>query len=193
MELGLSLAQVGPFAKPGAVITFAREAEQRGYRALWALDRLLDTVAPRSRYPGNAEGSLPSEQGVALDPLLTLATAAAHTTQIRIGTNTSSSLPGTDPCCSPDHSRRSTSSATADSTSVSGWGGPSTSTTLPASPSATSPPARRTFSTPSTRCGSPALSATTEGTTTSRRRASAPDPCSSPGPRSFSRRIRPPA
>ena len=46
----------------------AREAEQRGYRALWALDRLLDPVAPLSRYPGTADGSLPPEQRVALDP-----------------------------------------------------------------------------------------------------------------------------
>lgn len=87
MELGLAFAQLGPFANPDSVSVMARQAESRGYASLWVIDRLLDPVEPRSTYPATADGSLPPEQKVALDPLLTLATAAAHTTGIRLGTN----------------------------------------------------------------------------------------------------------
>lgn len=86
-SIGLTLAQVGPFAGPEHITHMAREADARGFDALWVLDRLLDPVAPRSRYPGTPDGALPEEQRIALDPLLTLATAAAHTTRIRLGTN----------------------------------------------------------------------------------------------------------
>ena len=86
-HLGLTLAQLGPFADPTSVETMAVAAESRGYGALWVIDRLLDPVAPRAQYPATPDGSLPEEQRIALDPLMTLATAAAHTTRIRIGTN----------------------------------------------------------------------------------------------------------
>ncbi|HEX2127396.1 MAG TPA: LLM class flavin-dependent oxidoreductase, partial [Thermoleophilaceae bacterium] len=87
MHIGLTLAQVGPFAGPDSVTSMARSAEARGYSALWVLDRLLDPVAPRSSYPGTPDGALPEERRIALDPLVTLATAAAHTSRIRLGTN----------------------------------------------------------------------------------------------------------
>jgi probable F420-dependent oxidoreductase len=86
-QLGLTLAQLGPFADAASVTTMAREAEARGYSALWVIDRLLAPVEPRAPYPASDDGSLPPEQHIALDPLVTLATAAAHTTRIRIGTN----------------------------------------------------------------------------------------------------------
>src|SRR5436190_903412 len=86
-HLGLTLAQLGPFADPTSVETMAVAAETRGYGALWVIDRLLDPVTPRAKYPATPDGSLPEEQRIALDPLMTLATAAAHTTRIRIGTN----------------------------------------------------------------------------------------------------------
>jgi probable F420-dependent oxidoreductase len=87
MHIGLTLAQVGPFADPDSVTSMARSAEARGYSALWVLDRLLDRVAPRSSYPGTPEGALPGERRIALDPLVTRATATAHTSRIRLGTN----------------------------------------------------------------------------------------------------------
>jgi probable F420-dependent oxidoreductase len=86
-HLGLTLAQLGPFADPTSVETMAVAAEARGYGALWVIDRLLDPVAPRAQYPATPDGSLPEEQRIALDPLITLATAAAHTSTIRIGTD----------------------------------------------------------------------------------------------------------
>lgn len=87
MELGLAFAQLGRFANPDSVQTMAAEAEQRGYSSLWVIDRLLDPVEPRTPYPATLDGSLPPEQKIALDPFVTLATAAAVTTTIRIGTN----------------------------------------------------------------------------------------------------------
>src|SRR5215213_6265956 len=86
-HLGLTLAQLGPFADPTSVETMAVAAETRRYGALWVIDRLLDPVTPRAKYPATPDGSLPEEQRIALDPLMTLATAAAHTSHIRIGTN----------------------------------------------------------------------------------------------------------
>jgi probable F420-dependent oxidoreductase len=86
-HLGLTLAQLGPFADPTSVETMAVAAEARGYGSLWVIDRLLDPVSPRAQYPATVDGSLPNEQRIALDPLITLATAAAHTGRIRIGTN----------------------------------------------------------------------------------------------------------
>ena len=87
MEIGLGIAQIGHFAGPDHVVAMAVGAEERGYASLWALDRLLAPVAPRSAYPGNPEGLLPAAMAVALDPLVTLATVAASTTTIRLGTN----------------------------------------------------------------------------------------------------------
>lgn len=86
-QLGLTLAQLGAFADPASVMSMARGAEARGYRSLWVIDRVLAPIEPRSAYPATDDGSLPPEQRIALDPLLTLATAAAQTTRIRIGTN----------------------------------------------------------------------------------------------------------
>lgn len=87
MEIGLGLAQIGRFAGPDQLVTMATGAEERGYASLWALDRLLTPVAPRSSYPGNPAGLLPAGMVVALDPLVALATAAASTNRIRLGTN----------------------------------------------------------------------------------------------------------
>lgn len=86
-QIGLSLAQLGPFADRSSIEAMATGAEQRGYDSLWVIDRLLDPVAPRSSYPGTPDGSLPPEQRIALDPLVTLAAAAAITTDIRLGTS----------------------------------------------------------------------------------------------------------
>lgn len=86
-DLGLAFAQLGLFADPDRLRTMATGAEARGYAGLWVIDRLLDPIEPRTPYPASLDGSLPPEQKVALDPLVTLATAAALTTRIRLGTN----------------------------------------------------------------------------------------------------------
>ena len=45
-HLGLTLAQLGPFADPTSVETMAVAAEARGYGSLWVIDRLLDPCRP---------------------------------------------------------------------------------------------------------------------------------------------------
>jgi probable F420-dependent oxidoreductase len=87
MRVGVQLAQLGRQADPAVVRASARSAESLGYQSLWVIDRLLAPVAPRSPYPGSADGSLPDEQRTALDPLATLAFAAACTEVVRLGTN----------------------------------------------------------------------------------------------------------
>jgi probable F420-dependent oxidoreductase len=51
------------------------------------LDRLLAPLGPRSPYPGSADGALPEAYSSCLDPLETLAFAAAHTTSLGLGTS----------------------------------------------------------------------------------------------------------
>ncbi len=87
MDIGLAIAQVGPFADTNITRAFAIEAELQGYSSLWALDRLLAPVAPRTPYPASADGSLPPGQSNAFDPLVSLTLAAAVTERIGIGTN----------------------------------------------------------------------------------------------------------
>jgi probable F420-dependent oxidoreductase len=87
MDIGLGLPQSGGLANPDAVRTVATAAERAGFASLWTYDRLLAPVSPRSPYPASADGSLPPEMSTMLDPLLSLAAAAAVTESIRLGTS----------------------------------------------------------------------------------------------------------
>lgn len=86
-RIGLALAQVGPFADPAMVIEMAARAESAGYESLWALDRLLAPVAPRTPYPAAPDGVLPVEQHRVLDPIVALTLAATATERIGLGTS----------------------------------------------------------------------------------------------------------
>ncbi|WP_326824342.1 TIGR03619 family F420-dependent LLM class oxidoreductase [Streptosporangium sp. NBC_01756] len=87
VRLGLGLPQYGRFADPDALVTVAREAEARGFTSLWVGDRLLTPLEPRDRYPGG-NGTIPHAHRTFLDPFTVLATAAAVTSRIRLGTST---------------------------------------------------------------------------------------------------------
>lgn len=87
MKVGLALPQLGPLADPDAVRLVAAEAEAAGYHGLWALDRALVPLEPRSAYPAVPDGVLPSEYETSLDPIGVLTLAAACTTRIGIGTS----------------------------------------------------------------------------------------------------------
>jgi probable F420-dependent oxidoreductase len=87
MQIGLCVPQLGTFADGHATAAVARDAEAAGFSSLWAIDRLLIPVAPRSAYPATPDGALPAVQRRALDPIVTLATAAAVTERIRVGTD----------------------------------------------------------------------------------------------------------
>ena len=60
---------------------------QAGYSSLWVLDRLPAPINPRTGYGGMEGVTLPEDQARALDPLAVLATVAAVTSRVRIGTS----------------------------------------------------------------------------------------------------------
>jgi probable F420-dependent oxidoreductase len=75
----------GPWATPDNVARVARHAESLGFAGLWVYQRLLYPAAPRNEYYGAPGGRWPQAFESSLDPLVTLAFAAAHTRTIRLG------------------------------------------------------------------------------------------------------------
>jgi probable F420-dependent oxidoreductase len=75
MRIGFGLPVAGAWAHPETIAQFARRADDLGYDSAWAFQRLLvaadDQPAPVYRS--------------VLDPLVSLAFAAAHTSRIRLG------------------------------------------------------------------------------------------------------------
>ena len=86
-RFGMALPQIGKVAGPEAIIEVAKAADDRGYSSVWALDRLLAPIEPRTAYPASPDGELPPEQRIVLDPLGTLTLAAAVTERVRLGTS----------------------------------------------------------------------------------------------------------
>ena len=74
----------GAWATPDALATVARRAEELGYVSAWVFQRLFYPVAPRNEYYG-APGPWPEAFRSALDPIVALTWAAAHTRTIRLG------------------------------------------------------------------------------------------------------------
>jgi probable F420-dependent oxidoreductase len=87
MDIGISIPQIGALADPAATRSVAQAAETAGFSSVWALDRLLAPVEPRSPYPASPDGVLPPQFRSVLDPIGVLTLAAAVTERIRIGTN----------------------------------------------------------------------------------------------------------
>jgi probable F420-dependent oxidoreductase len=87
MRIGIASAQIGRLANPAAVRATALAAEAVGYSTVWVLDRLPAPLEPRSGYGGMDGVPMPPELEVALDPFAVLATAAAVTSRVRIGTS----------------------------------------------------------------------------------------------------------
>ncbi len=88
MQLGLALPQFGPSADAERIAEFAAAAEALGYASLWVGDRLLTPVAPQDPYPGRVPQPYPPEFTTFLDPVVTLAVAAAATRTVRLGSST---------------------------------------------------------------------------------------------------------
>ncbi|MGR3935483.1 TIGR03619 family F420-dependent LLM class oxidoreductase [Streptomyces sp. BRA346] len=86
MRIGFTLPQFGELAHhPQHAARFAREAEALGADSLWVGDRLLAPVDPKVGYAGT--DVIPPEFRSALDPFALLATAAAATERVELGTN----------------------------------------------------------------------------------------------------------
>jgi probable F420-dependent oxidoreductase len=62
----------------------ARAAEQRGFESLWVPEHTHIPTSRRTPYPAGTE--LPKEYSHTLDPFVALATAAAVTTKLKVGT-----------------------------------------------------------------------------------------------------------
>jgi probable F420-dependent oxidoreductase len=87
MRIGIGLPQLGRFADIDTLRGVAIAAESSGLSSLWAIDRLLVPVSPRSAYPASADGTLPPEQRTAIDPIVALSVAATVTDRVRLGTS----------------------------------------------------------------------------------------------------------
>src|SRR5262245_6261167 len=87
MRIGIGLPQLGRFADIDALRQVAMAAEASGLSSLWAIDRLLVPVSPRTAYPASADGALPAEQRSAIDPIVALSVAATVTDRIRLGSS----------------------------------------------------------------------------------------------------------
>ncbi|AQW53591.1 TIGR03619 family F420-dependent LLM class oxidoreductase [Streptomyces violaceusniger] len=86
MRIGFALPQFGPLAHhPEDIARFARRAEELGADSLWVGDRLLAPVDPIVGYAGT--DVIPPEFRAALDPFTVLATAAAVTERVQLGTD----------------------------------------------------------------------------------------------------------
>ncbi len=73
MRIGIGLPQLGRFADIDTLRQVAIAAEAAELSSLWAIDRLLVPVNPRSAYPTSADGTLPPEQRTAIDPIVVTA------------------------------------------------------------------------------------------------------------------------
>src|ERR1700722_7974875 len=87
MKTGFALPNIGPVATAEAVIKVAQRAETLAYDSLWTIERLLWPVKPQTPYPATPDGLLPEGYKYSLDPLDTLAFAAAHTKTVTLGTS----------------------------------------------------------------------------------------------------------
>jgi probable F420-dependent oxidoreductase len=79
MKLGLFSINMGPTSRPETVMSTARAAEAAGFESVWAGEHVVlpdPQVAPSPMAP----------QDPALDPLIALAWAAAHTSTLRLAT-----------------------------------------------------------------------------------------------------------
>lgn len=85
MKLGFSLPIAGGWATPENQVRLAKEAEALGYHSLWTLQRLLYALEPKSVYPPVPGPRWPPFMERVVDPIVTLAYVAAHTTRIRLG------------------------------------------------------------------------------------------------------------
>jgi probable F420-dependent oxidoreductase len=87
MRAGFALPNGGPIATPEVISKVARRAEELAYDGLWTFERILSAVKPQNPYPATPDGRWPEIFRRMLDPLDTLAYAAAQTTKISLGTS----------------------------------------------------------------------------------------------------------
>ena len=87
MHFDLWLPTANPFATPELLEAVCEEAEARGVHRIWVGEHVVLFDEYASSYPYAGDGRLPvgGETGL-LDPFVTLAFLAAHTSAVRLGT-----------------------------------------------------------------------------------------------------------
>lgn len=87
MKFGIMFANVGPFAQPEMLTSFAQAADEAGIESLWTVEHVAVPVGYESTYPYSPDGKMPGPENSPIpDPILPLAFAAAVTKKIRFGT-----------------------------------------------------------------------------------------------------------
>ena len=87
MRLSIASTPAGPLADAAAVRATALAAEAVGYSGLWVLDRPLPPLGAGTGGEEQGTAAAPAPQEQVLDPLGVVATAAAVTTRLRLGTS----------------------------------------------------------------------------------------------------------
>ncbi len=83
MKIGISMLLTERTGNPGAI---AREAENLGFESFWVAEHLVMPVTYSTWYPRGKDGKVPEFYAALIDPFVALATAAAATRTIKIGT-----------------------------------------------------------------------------------------------------------
>ena len=87
MRVDLWIPTATPFATPELLASVGREAEARGFGAIWVGEHVVLFEEYASSYPYADDGKIPAPPGTGLlEPLNTLSFLAAHTTTVRLGT-----------------------------------------------------------------------------------------------------------
>jgi probable F420-dependent oxidoreductase len=86
MKIGLIPVNVGIDRLEG-IVGLATKAEQIGLESVWTFEHAIVPVDYQSKYPYSADGKMGvTPETPFVDPLIALATVAAHTKQLRLGT-----------------------------------------------------------------------------------------------------------
>ena len=83
MKIGVSMFLTEKTGNPGVI---AREAENLGFESFWVAEHLVMPVTYSTWYPRGKDGKVPDFYAALSDPFVALATAAAATKTIKLGT-----------------------------------------------------------------------------------------------------------
>jgi probable F420-dependent oxidoreductase len=87
MQIDLWIPTANPFTTADVLKAVALEAEARNVGTIWVGEHVVLFDEYASSYPYSEDGRLPAPSGTGLlDPLITLAFLAGHTTTVRLGT-----------------------------------------------------------------------------------------------------------
>ena len=87
MKIGLFGINIGPESSPDFLLPLVKKAEQAGVESVWTGEHVIIPLDYESRYPYNSSGRIGLDPDCNfVDPLITLAHVAAHTTTLRLGT-----------------------------------------------------------------------------------------------------------